>query len=823
MPPTPRRILIGAVLVSVVTACGTSEPPQAGGAGPAAAESRAIEADYHTLKTSPRPAGAIDLLTVSTLPDAVTGGDVLMAVRGVDAADTLRVSAGGRDVTERFSQREDGEWRGLVDGLAEGESRVLATVTGPAGRRNAELMVVNHPVSGPILSGPHQTPFNCRAEANGLAPATGPDCWSEPTVQWFARQFSQEWVELEDPFAGYPEGTLSTQTDEGKTVPYVARVETRVINRGIARLAVLDDPAARGSDEPFEPASWNGNVYYVYGESCGHGYGQGSSTTDFVLGGFPDLTSVSGDALLINLAGVSDRLGSGDITVHNTLSAYGNHCNPLISIETAMMMKEHIIERYGDVARVVGTNGSGAALQQYNAANNAPGLLAAGLPTATFADIPSTAMTVADCGLLLAYYERSDLDWSQRKQWSVNGHNALSGNQLNAICTSWQGAFLDRLDPTDGSGCGVTDEQRYHPEDNPTGARCAIQDANVNLFGTMPHPEHGAPVARRPLDNSGVQYGLAAFNAGVISFEEFLDLNRNIGGYDIDGQWVPERMAMDPEVARITYQLGGVIGRGALAETPFIDIAAYLDLIPVANIHEAIRPFTVRDRLRSRAGGGATQTIFRGVLTQPDVYPIMDDWLDALAAAEADSGLGGRPERIARVIEAKPSRAEDRCSFGTVGGRLELPGTLLGPLGVDLPVVPTLGGILGLPGVESLAGPALSLRVDVPEDFESGIGLCSIALPVTSTPRMVAGMPRSGDIILCQKKAVDPRDYAANLSADQLLQIESVFPEGVCDYSRPAAADVEESLIWPSIGGQRLLPEPVSLRWRVARGMPAAQ
>ncbi|MCR9092156.1 DUF6351 family protein [Algiphilus sp.] len=815
MPPNCRRLAAGVVLLGMLAACGTSEPPDAAiGAG-----GRSVDADFHTLKTPLRPEGAIDLLTVSTLPDAVTGGDVLMAVRGLDASDTLRVHANGREVTQAFAQRDDGEWRGLVAGLSEGENRIVATAAGDAGSRRAELVVINHPVSGPIISGPHQTPFNCRTEDNGLGPSTPPDCMAEPQVQWFARLLSQGWVAVEDPFAGYPPGTMFTQTDEGKTVPYVARVETRVINRGIARFAVLDDPAARTPEDAFEPASWNGKVYYVYGESCGHGYGQGSSSPDFVLGGFPDLTAVSADALLINLAGVSDRLGSGDVTAHNTLSAYGNHCNPLISIETTMMMKEHITEQYGAVKRVVGTNGSGAALQQYNAANNAPGLLSAGLPTATFADIPSTAMTVADCGLLLAYYERSDLNWTQRKQWSVNGHNALSGNTLNAICSSWQDAFLDRLDPTDGSGCGATDEQRYHPVDNPTGARCAIQDANVNLFGTMPHPEHGAPVARRPLDNTGVQYGLGAFNAGQISFEEFLDLNRNIGGYDIDGNWQPERMAMDPEVERITYLLGGVIGRGALAETPFIDIGAYLDLIPVANIHEAVRPFTVRDRLRPRAGGGETQSIFRGVLTQPDVYPLMDRWLDNLAVAEAASGAGGPAERIARVIDAKPVMAEDRCSFGTIGGRLELPGSLLGPLGLELPLLPTLTGILGLPGVELLSGQALSLRVDVPENFDRGVGPCAIALPITATPRMVAGMPRSGDIIRCQRKPVDPRDYDADLTAEQLLEIEAIFPEGVCDYTRPAAGDTEDSLIWPSIGGRQPLPQPVSLRWRVARGL----
>jgi hypothetical protein len=42
--------------------------------------------------------------------------------------------------------------------------------------------------------------------------------------------------------------------------------------------------------------------------------------------------------------------------------------------------------------------------------------------------------------------------------------------------------------------------------------------------------------ARRPLDNVGIQYGLGALNAGVITKDQFLDLNAKIGGYDNDGE-----------------------------------------------------------------------------------------------------------------------------------------------------------------------------------------------------------------------------------------------------------------------------------------------
>ena len=163
-----------------------------------------------------------------------------------------------------------------------------------------------------------------------------------------------------------------------------------------------------------------------------------------------DLTNISGDNLLINLIGITDRLGKGDITMHSTLTAFGVHCNPLVSVETLMMIKEHIAEQYGRVREIVGTNGSGAALQQYNAINNAPGLLAGAMPSATFADIVTTAMTVSDCGLLHHYFDTSSLEWTDAQRAAVDGHGLLGGTQLNSICQSWIDAFLEPDRPDRG-------------------------------------------------------------------------------------------------------------------------------------------------------------------------------------------------------------------------------------------------------------------------------------------------------------------------------------------------------------------------------------
>ncbi|AXQ30949.1 hypothetical protein D0B54_20695 [Solimonas sp. K1W22B-7] len=813
-----RRTTLCAALLLVLAGCsGRSEPVDGeSGGGGGNGGTNLVEADYHTRKTPPLAAGQFEIITLSTLPEAVTDGDVLLGLRGLAAGDTYKVMRNGVDVSAAFARTEGGEVRGLVTGLKKGSNRLAATVEGATGTRRAELSVINHPITGPVISGPHQKPFICRTEDNGLGASIDANCSIVTQYKWYYRSVvNQGFTELADPYAPYPGDVIMTETKDGRAVPFVVRLETSTINRGIARLSVLDDPAARGPDAPFDAALWDGHVYYVFGESCGVGYQQGHSDPNLVLGALA-LTEFSADNLLINLVGIADRLAKGDLVVHNTLSAFGNHCNPLISAETSMLMKEHIIERYGPVRFMIGTNGSGAALQQYNLANSSPGILDGAMPTASFADILSTAMTVADCGLLQHYYATSSQGWSVPKQAAVNGHNLLVGNQLNAICQSWVDAFLDLLNPE--TGCGpVPEADRYRGPDNPAGpnlkgVRCTVQDANVNIFGRDPATGY----ANRPLDNTGVQYGLQALLDGAISAEEFLDVNRNIGGFNIDGKPVAERMRMNAQMARTAYLLGGVIGRGALHETPVLDHAPYLDLIPVANIHEAVRPFTIRARLAKYSGQIATQGLWRGVVTQADGYPVMEQWLEALESQQPEYG----GDHTAAVTAAKPGAAADRCTFGTIGGRLELPDAILLPLGLaQLPLLPQLGPLHDLIPEFDVNIP---LRVDLPEFYNedgSGLGVCSLALPVTRTPRMVAGMPMTDDIIRCQLRPVDAADYAGKLSEAQVADMRAIFPEGVCDFSKPAAEDVAHSLLYPSLGGERQVA-PHSLKYWVARSTP---
>ncbi len=52
-------------------------------------------------------------------------------------------------------------------------------------------------------------------------------------------------------------------------------------------------------------------------------------------------------------------------------------------------------------------------------------------------------------------------------------------------------------------------------------------------------------------------------------------------------------------------------------------------------------------------------------------------------------------------------------------------------------------------------------------------------------PRLLAGMPLTNDIKKCHLKPVDPRDYAVPFTPAEAARLAAVFPEGVCDYTRP--------------------------------------
>ena len=101
------------------------------------------------------------LRVLSSRPDLVSGGDALVRIDpGAGTSATgLKVTVNGTDVTSAL-KTERGSLIGLVTGLTNGANTL--TVTG--GGRTSSLTLVNHAVTGPLISAPQEQPFVCMTE-----------------------------------------------------------------------------------------------------------------------------------------------------------------------------------------------------------------------------------------------------------------------------------------------------------------------------------------------------------------------------------------------------------------------------------------------------------------------------------------------------------------------------------------------------------------------------------------------------------------------------------------------------------------------------------
>nr|WP_275522338.1 DUF6351 family protein [Streptomyces oceani] len=368
-----------------------------------------------------------------------------------------------------------------------------------------------------------------------------------------------------------------------------------------------------------------------------------------------------------------------------------------------------------------------------------PGLLDGIVVGCSFPDVTSaTNLTLLDSRLLRHYFSgHGAARFTPEQQRAVSGFRVRE-----SIPNLSDGA--KRLDPDAEFPDSLPVASRYDPETNPDGARGTVYDHTVNVYGK--DPETG--FARRPLDNTGVQYGLAALNRGVISKSQFLDLNARIGGLDRDAEHTTERARADPAAAKAAHRTGRILsGGGGLSSTPIIDYRAYTDDAENGDIHMAVHGFSTRARLIEKNGharnhvmlqeddryGGFSlkSPVLRSALSQ------MDAWLTSLAEDGSD-----RP-RARKVVANKPDTLTDACWT-----RGENPRKITQRITYD------------------------------------NQGECGELYPAYPTPRLVAGAPVTDNIVTCRRKPVTARDYAVEFSVDQLRRLRDIFPGGVCDWDR---------------------------------------
>ena len=486
---------------------------------------------------------------------------------------------------------------------------------------------MNHPITGPLFSGPQQQPFFCETTAFGLGSATDAACSAPTQVTYQYRSTANTFKPLADPTTRPAD--LAQTTVDGRTVDYIVRLERGTIDRAVYEIASLYDAAAPPSPVASEPG-WNGRLVYTFGGGCNVGYHQGNSTGGVVSDLF---------------------LARGYAVASSSLNVLDNNCSDVISAEAALMVKEHFIETYGPVRYTIGWGGSGGAIQQHLIGNNYPGILDGIVPSASFPDA-TTLNTVSDCRLLFTYFGSAA---GVAAGWTAAQRSAASGFSTFGSCQNWHLAFASRTNALEACPSAVPVSARYNPTTNPTGIRCTSVEQIANQLGR--NPANG--FVWRPLDNIGVQYGLTALKSGAISPEQFVSLNEKAGGYDVIGQVVPQRTVADPIGLTRAYQTGRVNNAGlGLASTPIIDLRQYTD--PASDIHTRFWSFVVRQRLLAANGTAANHAMLvsngagAGAATL-EALTQMDAWL---AAISADDAPGTAAER---TIRNRPAGLTDAC------------------------------------------------------------------------------------------------------------------------------------------------------------------
>lgn len=820
MPKSPRRWL--AVATSFAIAVSLGSVAQAAPSG----------------TSGPPDDNRLSIKVLSGQPDQVTGGDALVGVsvpRNV-AVDQVRVTRNGDDVTAAFTVTDDGDLVGLLGDLREGRNSLRAAVgnngRGGGSGRHVDLTVTNHPTTGPIFSGPQQQAFVCTTararfdgrsllgqpivdnqkqvgirvaaeDAEGAYPSDGrgypteeaeivgwsQDCSAQTRFGYvYLSTADGQFHWLDDP-ANAPSDTARTTTMDGDQVPFIVRWERGTLNRFIYSVAML---APVGEVDPRKPddSLWNRRLVFSFQGGVAIGHTQGTTSTGAML--------------------PAELLGLGYGVMWSSGTRTSTHYNLQVGGETALMLKEHTVESHGLPDYTVSVGGSGGGIQQYIYAQNHPGLIDAAIAQYSYPDMVTQVIHVGDCELLEHYFDvtdRANDKWKDPEvRQTIIGLNGTASpknlskgdlNQWNGLYGAYAALGYQVMDRAPGSPAPAMMECKpgwfgLTPLAlNPTFTdvddldQLAQGTAGVewthwadlkNIYGV---DQDG--LARVPWDNAGVQYGLGALRDGVITPAEFLDLNAQVGGwkgtkdmvkegYPFEGgfspqefdPWSSRNMQLSPdagatpaprtigdlEAIRGVYRTGMQF-QGNI-DIPVIDWRHYLE--DELNMHNTQQSFATRQRMLNVDSDASNQVIWFTDARPaeqhdqtPMAFAVMDEWMRNIAA---------HPQR--GVAGNKPSQAVDSC-FATDGSLIAS--------GNDV-----WGGVLD-------AGPQ---------------GACTEKFPIYSSSRRVAGGPYEGGVWKCAlqpvQAAIAKGAYGSwSPSAQDRARLQSIFPTGVCDFTKPDA------------------------------------
>jgi hypothetical protein len=249
-----------------------------------------------------------------------------------------------------------------------------------------------------------------------------------------------------------------------------------------------------------------------------------------------------------------------------------------------------------------------------------------------------------------------------------------------------------------------------------------------------------------------VQYGLNALNAGTVTAAQFLALNEQVGGFDDDANYVRTRTAGNLEAIKRAYQSGLVLGaNGGLTSIPIMDNATSNE---ERGYHYGWFHFALRERVRQANGGRSDNMVMWRSISGSTAQALFDRWVSAYKADPSDD-----PQRV-KMLRARPAEAVEGCYDKATPPRFL---------------------------AEALMFTSQPTTT------------CSGLYPVYSNPRKEAGGPLAANVLKCQVKPIDPKDYPASFGAAERNRLAAIFPGGVCDWSKPGMNQVPV-VTWASFG-----------------------
>ncbi|MEH6798724.1 MAG: DUF6351 family protein [Halopseudomonas sabulinigri] len=740
----------------------------------------------------------LQLGVLSSAADQVTGSEVLLTVEGnvqlaEDEMDNLELWLNDKEVEPVRMLQRNGRLEILLDGLQLGENQ-LELHHSQHGQLYS-MTLTSYPETGPVFSGPQQYPFVCTVDTQlGIQPLVDSqeegypvydgesvagysrDCTIEPRIDFLYRTTGGAYAAL--PSDGSRPADMATTTlTDGRDVDFVVRREVGTLNRFIYSFATL---ATRGdAADAASTANWNGRLLFHFEGGVAIGHTQGK---------------LSGDAL------TPEVLGKGYAVIYSTGTRANTHYNLQVGGETALMVKEHFVKRFGVPEYTVAIGGSGGAIQQYVYSQNHPGLIDAGVPQYSYPDMVTQTIHIGDCELLEHYMDATD---RTNARWRTTTNRSLlvglnatdayadplydtklalgysSAPGMTECIPAWRGLTPLTMNPHYGQ---VDNQEKMYPPGIMDSVQWTHFDDLRNVYGL---DDDGQP--RTLFDNIGVQYGLSSMRQSKITPTEFLKLNRLIGGWKQPSEmvqegapflppntaenfdpWSSRNMNLSPDgiapaprtegdllAMNVAYEKG-IVFDGQL-NIPVIDWRHYLE--EVLDMHNSHQSFSVRQRVLNKMGNADNQVIWftdtRPTNTSDPARPraqknfdqtwqaleVLDEWL-ANIRENPDQSIG----------ENRPDGAVDSC-FNTDG---------------------------------SLIAEGAEVWNGIIDGQTSGA--CTDEFPTYTTSRMVAGGPIEGSVFKCALKPVSTAlgdgTYGTWVpSSDEISQLNAIFPQGVCDYS----------------------------------------